>query len=70
MRKITVLSGGIGGARFLQGLLHLLPDADAERVSAAGLPARAVPLMMTDLDATAAMARAALDLAAAAPARG
>src|SRR5688572_6255899 len=37
MKKLTVLSGGMGGARFLQGLLHgitagLLPgvDADAE----------------------------------------
>jgi LPPG:FO 2-phospho-L-lactate transferase len=37
MKKLTVLSGGVGGARFLQGLLHgitagLLPgvDADAE----------------------------------------
>jgi LPPG:FO 2-phospho-L-lactate transferase len=35
MRKITVLSGGMGGARFLQGLLHgirerTLPGVDAE----------------------------------------
>jgi LPPG:FO 2-phospho-L-lactate transferase len=31
-------------------------------VEAAGIRCRAVPLMMTDQDATAAMARAALDL--------
>ncbi len=36
--------------------------ADAERVRAAGLPCGAVPLMMTDVDATAAMAAAAIDL--------
>jgi LPPG:FO 2-phospho-L-lactate transferase len=29
-RAITVLSGGVGGARFLQGLLHLLAGTDAE----------------------------------------
>jgi LPPG:FO 2-phospho-L-lactate transferase len=28
-RAITVLSGGVGGARFLQGLLHLLAGTDA-----------------------------------------
>ncbi len=33
MRKITVLSGGIGGARFLQGLRHLLPDAEVTVVT-------------------------------------
>jgi LPPG:FO 2-phospho-L-lactate transferase len=27
-QRITVLSGGVGGARFLQGLRHLLPEAD------------------------------------------
>ena len=26
-RRVTVLSGGVGGARFLQGLLHHLRDA-------------------------------------------
>ncbi len=33
MRRITVLSGGIGGARFLQGLRHLLPDAEVTVVT-------------------------------------
>jgi LPPG:FO 2-phospho-L-lactate transferase len=28
--KITVLSGGVGGARFLQGLLHLVGPSDVE----------------------------------------
>jgi LPPG:FO 2-phospho-L-lactate transferase len=36
----------------------------ADRLTEEGLPARAVPLLMTDLDATVAMARAALALAA------
>ncbi len=52
-----------------EGLLDgwLVDEADkaaADRLNELGLPARAVPLLMTDLDATAAMARAALDLAA------
>jgi LPPG:FO 2-phospho-L-lactate transferase len=38
--------------------------ADVAGVEAAGIRCRAVPLLMRDLDATAAMARAALDLAA------
>ncbi|VXB11470.1 2-phospho-L-lactate transferase [Nocardioides sp. AX2bis] len=75
---VEVSAAGVGlhyGSRAAGGVLDgWLVDtadaADAERVSAAGLPARAVPLMMTDLEATAAMVRAALDLAAAAPARG
>ena len=51
------------------GLLDgwLVDDTDkdaADRLSEEGLPARAVPLLMTDIDATAAMAQAALDLAA------
>jgi LPPG:FO 2-phospho-L-lactate transferase len=51
------------------GLLDgwLVDDLDkeaADRLTEEGLPTRAVPLLMTDLDATAAMARAALDLAA------
>src|SRR5215210_4536750 len=44
----------------------LVDDRDAAAVSgveAAGIPCRAVPLMMSDVSATAAMARAALDLA-------
>ena len=50
------------------GLLDgwLVDDSDAAAVAeveAAGITCRAVPLWMTDLDATAAMARAALELA-------
>ncbi len=33
MFKITVFSGGIGGARFLQGLRHLLPEAEVTVVT-------------------------------------
>jgi LPPG:FO 2-phospho-L-lactate transferase len=48
----------------LDGWLVDSSDADAvARVEAAGIRCSAVPLMMTDHDATAAMARAALDLA-------
>jgi LPPG:FO 2-phospho-L-lactate transferase len=53
------------GADLLDGWLIDERDAHlAERVSAAGIACRAVPLLMTDVPATAAMARAALDLAA------
>jgi LPPG:FO 2-phospho-L-lactate transferase len=57
------------GARSSGGLLDgwLVDEADADqvqRVRDAGIACRAVPLMMTDPDATAAMAQAALDLAA------
>ena len=39
-------------------------DAGAvDRIESAGIRCRAVPLMMTDLDATARMAREALELA-------
>uniref|UniRef100_A0AAU2JRP1 Phosphoenolpyruvate transferase n=1 Tax=Streptomyces sp. NBC_00049 TaxID=2903617 RepID=A0AAU2JRP1_9ACTN len=52
------------GTGLLDGWLVDTADADAvAEVEAAGIACRAVPLMMTDLDATAAMARAALDLA-------
>ncbi|MEU8774553.1 2-phospho-L-lactate transferase [Streptomyces sp. NPDC048606] len=52
------------GADLLDGWLVDTADADAvTAVEAGGIACRAVPLMMTDLDATAAMARAALDLA-------
>ncbi|MEU3407736.1 2-phospho-L-lactate transferase [Streptomyces sp. NPDC006670] len=52
------------GAGLLDGWLVDTSDADAiEAVTAAGIACRAVPLMMTDTDATAAMARAALELA-------
>ena len=57
------------GARSSGGVLDgwLVDDADAaavDKLSAEGIRARAVPLWMTDLAATAAMAEAALDLAA------
>ncbi|MET9610796.1 2-phospho-L-lactate transferase [Streptomyces sp. NPDC006512] len=52
------------GTGLLDGWLVDTADAAAvTEVEAAGITCRAVPLMMTDLDATAAMARAALDLA-------
>ena len=51
------------GPRRLAGR-HRRRRARSTAVRAAGIACRAVPLMMTDLDATAAMARAALDLAA------
>jgi LPPG:FO 2-phospho-L-lactate transferase len=53
------------GSELLDGWLVDASDAAAvERVQAAGIECRAVPLFMTDIDATAAMASAALDLAA------
>jgi len=54
------------GARSTDGLLDgwLVDTADAG-VTVPGVEVRAVPLLMRDLDATAAMARAALDLAGA-----
>jgi LPPG:FO 2-phospho-L-lactate transferase len=52
------------GSGLLDGWLVDTVDAGTvERVEAAGIRCRAVPLMMTDLDATAAMAREALALA-------
>ncbi|MFI5667316.1 2-phospho-L-lactate transferase [Streptomyces sp. NPDC051704] len=55
------------GAELLDGWLVDGSDADAvAEVEAAGIACRAVPLMMTDLAATAEMARAALALAEAA----
>ncbi|MGW1777258.1 2-phospho-L-lactate transferase [Streptomyces sp. NPDC002104] len=52
------------GTELLDGWLVDTADADAvAAVEAAGITCRAVPLMMTDLAATAEMARAALDLA-------
>ncbi|WP_030773176.1 2-phospho-L-lactate transferase [Streptomyces sp. NRRL F-2664] len=55
------------GTGLLDGWLVDTADADAVgEVEAAGISCRAVPLMMTDLEATAAMARAALELAEAA----
>ncbi|MGW6916970.1 2-phospho-L-lactate transferase [Kitasatospora sp. NPDC054939] len=58
--------GGSGGRPegLLDGWLVDTADADAvAAVEAAGIACRAVPLLMTDVEATAAMARAALDLA-------
>jgi LPPG:FO 2-phospho-L-lactate transferase len=52
------------GSGLLDGWLVDTVDAAAvERVNAAGIRCRAVPLMMSDLDATAQMAREALTLA-------
>jgi LPPG:FO 2-phospho-L-lactate transferase len=53
------------GTRSSGGLLDgWLVDNRDSAAEAGDLPVRAVPLLMSDLDATAAMARAALDLAA------
>ncbi|CAL9517954.1 2-phospho-L-lactate transferase [Streptomyces sp. enrichment culture] len=52
------------GSGLLDGwLVDTADTASVERVEAAGIRCRAVPLMMTDVDATAAMAREALTLA-------
>ncbi|MBM7090215.1 2-phospho-L-lactate transferase [Streptomyces sp. NPDC012461] len=52
------------GSGLLDGWLVDTADAEAvEQVEAAGIRCRAVPLMMTDVDAAAAMAREALTLA-------
>jgi LPPG:FO 2-phospho-L-lactate transferase len=69
---VEVSAAGVGlhyGARSDGGVLDgwLVDAVDADqvaRVEAAGLPCRAVPLMMTDPDATAAMAAAAIELVA------
>jgi len=55
------------GARAAGGLLDgwLVADSDAAevpRIEAASISSTAVPLMMSDIEATAAMARAVLDL--------
>jgi len=67
---VEVSAAGVGlhyGSRSDGGLLDgwLVDVADADdvrRVVDAGLPCRAVPLLMTDLEATAAMAAAAVEL--------
>ena len=69
---VEVSAAGVGlhyGARSAGGVLDgwLVDEVDAdqvERIEAAGLPCRAVPLMMTDPAATAAMAAAAVALVA------
>jgi LPPG:FO 2-phospho-L-lactate transferase len=68
---VEVSAAGVAGhygARSRGGVLDgwLVDTADAadvERVQGEGIACRAVPLMMTDLDATAAMAEATLALA-------
>jgi LPPG:FO 2-phospho-L-lactate transferase len=56
--------GARGRGGVLDGwLVDTVDEGDVERVRASGVACRAVPLMMTDHDATAAMAAAALDLA-------
>jgi LPPG:FO 2-phospho-L-lactate transferase len=68
---VEVSAAGVAehyGARVRGGLLDgwLVDTRDAaevERVRAAGIACRAVPLMMTDASATAAMVREAFDLA-------
>lgn len=67
---VEVSAAGVGlhyGSRADGGVLDgwLVDETDAgqvERLAAAGLACRAVPLMMTDHDATAAMAAAAVEL--------
>ncbi|MCW2782477.1 MAG: cofD [Marmoricola sp.] len=55
--------GGGNGDGILDGWLVDSVDAPSvDRIEKAGIPARAVPLMMTDHDATADMAQAAIDL--------
>jgi LPPG:FO 2-phospho-L-lactate transferase len=69
---VEVSAAGVGlhyGSRSDGGVLDgwLVDEVDAEqvpRIEATGLPCRAVPLMMTDPDATAAMAAAAAQLVA------
>ncbi len=68
---VEVSAAGVGehyGARADGGVLDgwlvdTVDEADVDRVQAAGMACRAVPLMMTDLDATAAMAAATFALA-------
>jgi LPPG:FO 2-phospho-L-lactate transferase len=69
---VEVSAAGVGlhyGARSDGGVLDgwLVDEKDADqvqRLEEAGIACRAVPLMMTDHDATAAMAAAAVDLVA------
>jgi LPPG:FO 2-phospho-L-lactate transferase len=69
---VEVSAAGVGlhyGSRSEGGVLDgwLVDEKDADQVAqvqAAGIACRAVPLMMTDLDATAAMATAAVELVA------
>jgi LPPG:FO 2-phospho-L-lactate transferase len=56
------------GGRLDAWLVERVDAAEVPAIAALGIQARAIPLMMTDLAATTAMAQAALDLAAALPA--
>ena len=75
---VEVSAAGVAGhygARKDGGVLDgwLVDEIDADQVAAVealGIACRAVPLMMTDHDATAAMAAAALDLASMGPIAG
>jgi LPPG:FO 2-phospho-L-lactate transferase len=66
--EVSAAAVGLGyGSRTTGGLLDgwLVDEADAadvRRVVDAGLSCRAVPLLMTDLDATGAMVAAAIEL--------
>ena len=68
---VEVSAAGVAehyGARSAGGVLDgwlvdTVDEASVERVEAAGIRCRAVPLWMTDHDATADMVAAALDLA-------
>ncbi len=56
--------GARGSGGVLDGwLVDSADEAAVDRVESAGIACRAVPLMMTDVDATAAMAQAAFELA-------
>ena len=58
------VAGSRGGGGVIDGwLVDIADQADVARVQAAGIACRAVPLMMTDLDATTRMAQEALELA-------
>jgi LPPG:FO 2-phospho-L-lactate transferase len=74
---VEVSAAGVAehyGARSAGGILDgwLVDTVDAAavpRLEAAGIAARAVPLMMTDHDATAAMVAEAIELAGQGPSR-
>jgi LPPG:FO 2-phospho-L-lactate transferase len=68
---VEVSAAGVAehyGARDADGILDgwlvdTADEAEVARVEAAGIRCRAVPLMMTDVEATAAMVEAAFELA-------
>jgi LPPG:FO 2-phospho-L-lactate transferase len=64
-RRTRVPAGGDGGGLLDGWLVDSSDEAGVPAVEALGISCRAVPLLMTDIDATAAMAAAALDLASA-----